>query len=118
MENHSWVKEFPGAIAVCDTRGIIIAMNNRAEEFFQNQGGSRLLGTNVFDCHPEPARSKLEEMMKNPRVNVYTIEKKGRHRLIYQTPWYQDGRYAGFIELVLEIPTPMPHSYGNEGKFF
>ena len=48
-------------------------------------------------------------MMEDPRSNVYTIEKKGRHRLIFHTPWYQDGRYAGFMEFSLEIPDPMPH---------
>ena len=109
MEQAEWIKEFPGAVTVCDTRGIIIALNDQAENAFNSQGGSRLLGANVLDCHPEPARSKLAEMMKNPRLNVYTIEKKGRHRLIYHTPWFQEGRYAGFVELALEIPTPMPH---------
>jgi hypothetical protein len=104
-----WIKEFPGAVTVCDTRGIITALNDQAAAAFKGKVGSRLLDAQVLDCHPEPARSKLEEMMKDPRVNVYTIEKKGRHRLLYQTPWYQDGRYAGFIQLVLEIPTPMPH---------
>jgi hypothetical protein len=48
-------------------------------------------------------------MMQNPRVNVYTIEKRGRRRLIVQTPWFQDGLYAGLIELALEIPDQMPH---------
>ena len=68
-----------------------------------------MVGTNLLDCHPEPARAKLVRMMENPQSNVYTIEKKGRHRLICHTPWYQDGRYAGFIELALEIPDQMPH---------
>jgi transcriptional regulator with PAS, ATPase and Fis domain len=104
-----WIKEFPGAVTVCDTRGIIIALNDQAEKAFQSKGGSRLLGANVLDCHPEPARSKLAEMMENPRLNAYTIEKKGRHRLVYHAPWVQDGRYAGFVEMILEIPDPLPH---------
>ena len=108
-ESTHWIKEFPGAITVCDTQGIITALNDQAEAFFKSQGGRQLLGTNMLDCHPEPARRKLVEMMQNPRVNVYTTEKKGRHRLIYQTPWFQDGLCAGFIELALEIPDPMPH---------
>jgi hypothetical protein len=29
--------------------------------------------------------------------------------LIYQTPTYRDGKYAGFIELSLEIPKEIPH---------
>jgi PAS domain-containing protein len=109
MEHHDWVREFPGAVVVCDTRGIITAMNAQAEEIFKHQGGSGLLGTNVLACHPEPARIKLAEMMEKPRLNVYTTEKKGRHRLIYQAPWYREGAYAGFVELSLEIPAEIPH---------
>jgi hypothetical protein len=48
-------------------------------------------------------------MMLEKRQNIYTIEKNGVKKLIYQTPWYQDGQYAGFIELSLEIPFEMPH---------
>jgi hypothetical protein len=109
MESLDWVEEFPGPITVCDTRGTILSMNKQAAAAYQGQGGRRLIGTNLLDCHPEPARTKLRRMMADPRSNVYTIEKKGRHRLIYHTPWYQDGRYAGFMELALEIPDQMPH---------
>ena len=109
MESANWVKEFPGAITVCDTEGKILSMNDQAVAVFKSQGGRRLVGTNLLDCHPEPARAKLGRMMENPQSNVYTIEKKGRQRLIVQTPWYRDGRYAGFIELSLEIPYQMPH---------
>jgi hypothetical protein len=27
----------------------------------------------------------------------------------HQTPWLKDGRYAGFVEMSLEIPAQMPH---------
>ncbi len=30
-------------------------------------------------------------------------------KLIYQTPWLQDGRRCGMIELALEIPLDAPH---------
>ena len=38
-----------------------------------------------------------------------TFEKNGIKKLIYQSPWYRDGQYAGFVELSLEIPFDMPH---------
>ena len=41
--------------------------------------------------------------------NVYTIEKNGVKKMIFQSPWYKDGIYAGFVELSLEIPFEMPH---------
>jgi PAS domain-containing protein len=109
MSEHLWIKRFPGAITVCDTAGIILEMNEAACEVFRKDGGEKLIGTNLFDCHPEKARSQLEELMAKQQANVYTIEKLGKKKLIYQTPWYQDGQYAGFMELSLVIPEEMPH---------
>ncbi len=40
---------------------------------------------------------------------MYTIEKRGQKKLIYQSPWYQNGQYRGFIELSLELPAETPH---------
>ena len=68
-----------------------------------------MIGTNILDCHPEPARTKLQQMLESGQPNIYTIEKKGKKKLIYQTPWTIDGQYAGFVELGLEIPETMPH---------
>jgi len=105
----AWVEEFAGAVTVCDTEGRIVAMNARAREVFAEDGGEALVGTNVLDCHPEPARSKLAAMMEERRANIYTIEKKGKKKLIYQAPWHEKGAYAGFVELSLEIPWDLPH---------
>jgi transcriptional regulator with PAS, ATPase and Fis domain len=109
MADHSWVQEFPGSITVCDPSGIILEMNDRAVKTFQDQGGRKLIGTNLLDCHPEPARMKTERLLETRRTNVYTIEKGGVKKLIYQAPWSRDGEYAGFVELGLEIPAEMPH---------
>lgn len=108
MEN-SWVKEFPGAVTVCDTDGIITEMNKKAAMVFEEDGGRALIGRNVLDCHPEPARSELADLMKTQKRNIYTIEKNGIKKLIYQSPWYHEGQYAGFIEISIEIPFEMPH---------
>jgi transcriptional regulator with PAS, ATPase and Fis domain len=105
----AWIEGFPGAISVCDRDGIILYLNAQEIEVLAEEGGAALIGTNLLDCHPEPARSKLVEIMKNQQQNVYTIEKKGKKKLIYQTPWYEDGKYAGFVELSLVIPFEMPH---------
>ncbi len=113
MENHSWVQEFAVSITVCDPEGIILEMNDKAIENFQEQGGGKLMGTNLFDCHPEPARTKLKKLMDARQANVYTVEKNGAKRLIYQTPWYRGEKYRGFVELILEIPAQMPHFVRN-----
>ena len=109
MEDHAWIQEFPGAITVCDAEGIILEMNGRAVQAFEDQGGSALVGTNLLDCHPEPSRSKLKRMLDTHQTNVYTIETRGVRKLIYQAPWYRGGKYAGLMELSLEIPASIPH---------
>jgi len=109
MPEHAWVHGFPGAVTVTDAAGVIIEMNEEALEAFRKEGGAKLLGTHVLDCHPEPSRTRLEAMMTGRTKNVYTIEKGGKKKLIYQTPWFKEGRYAGFVELSLEIPFDMPH---------
>ena len=109
MISNEWVEEFPAAITVCDKDGIILELNNRAQETFAADGGTELIGTNVLDCHPEPARSTLQSMLASGKKNVYTIQKAGVRKLIYQAPWYRDGVYAGFAELSLPIPESMLH---------
>lgn len=109
MNYPAWIDGFPGAITVCDREGTILYMNDQALEVLAEDGGMKLLGQNVLDCHPEPSRSKLKMLMNTKQPNVYTIEKKGRKKLIYQSPWYQDSEYAGFVELSLFIPFEMPH---------
>jgi PAS domain-containing protein len=109
MEHRNWIKSFPAAIVVCDERGMIVEMNDQAAESFQKEGGERLIGTNVLDCHPEPSRSKLSEMLTNRTANIYTLEKGGLKKFVYQVPWFQEGKYAGFVELSIPIPFEMPH---------
>ncbi|MBU0508898.1 diguanylate cyclase [bacterium] len=110
MQNNShWSRECAVAITVCDAEGIIIEMNDRAAEVFAKDGGTKLIGTNVLDCHPEPSRSLLVELMANQRTHAYTIEKNGVKKLIYQTPWFENGQFGGLVEFSMEIPYEMPH---------
>ena len=110
MNEYEWIKEFPAAITVCDADGIILEMNDKAAKTFAADGGRKLIGSNMLDCHPEPARTKTERLLSSRERNVYTIEKNGVKKMIYQSPWYKNGEYAGFVELSLEIPFgDMPH---------
>ncbi len=109
MEKYAWLEEFSGSIIVCDPEGIVVEMNEQAATTFKKWGGKQLLGSNLLDCHPEPARSKLKQLMAQHQTNIYTIEKKGDKKLIYQTPWYVKGEYRGFVEMVIDIPASMPH---------
>jgi hypothetical protein len=104
-----WTGSFPGAITVCDRQGIILDMNDQSAEAFSSFGGRERIGENLLDCHPEPSRTKLERMLETGERNVYTIEKNGVKKLVYQVPWFQDGERAGLVELILEIPFELPH---------
>jgi transcriptional regulator with PAS, ATPase and Fis domain len=106
---YEWVSEFPGAVTVCDRAGIILEMNERAAASFAADGGYSLIGSNVLDCHPEPARTKLRQLLETGQSSVYTIEKNGVRKLIFQAPWRKDGEYRGLVELALELPAEMPH---------
>ncbi len=113
--NHAWVQGFEGGITVCDPEGTITEMNDRAAQTYRNIGGRNLLGRNLFDCHPEPARTKLSEIMKNRMTHAYTVEIKGVRKLLYQAPWYENGEYRGFVEISLPLPSHIPH-YNRDQK--
>lgn len=108
--DQSWVKGFPGAITVCDRQGTIVMMNDAAILAYGNSGGDSLIGTNLLDCHPEPARSALVRQFETQRSNVYTIEKGATRKLIFQSPWTTEtGEFGGLVEMSLEIPSDLPH---------
>ncbi len=109
MADNQWVREYKSSIMVCNVDGTILEMNAAAEAAYAGDGGRQLIGTNALDCHPEPARTQFEQMLATREPHIYTIEKRGQKKLIYQTPWYAEGRYAGFIEMQLDLPAEMPH---------
>lgn len=97
------------AVTVCAKDGTILDMNGKSRQTFLKPGREELIGRNLLDCHPEPARTLLVEMLENPRTNVYTVEKEGVEKLIFQCPWYDGDEYAGFMELSMVLPDNMPH---------
>lgn len=109
MTHHAWVDELPASVTVCDRTGVITEMNDRACATFAEDGGSSLIGRNVLDCHPEPARTQLAELLQSGRSNCYTIEKGGKRKLIFQSPWYEKGEYSGLVEISIPLPENMPH---------
>jgi transcriptional regulator with PAS, ATPase and Fis domain len=104
----NYFKETPFAVTVCDKNGKILEMNDKSIKTFVKDGQT-LVGKSLLDCHPEPAKSKLSKMLEEYNVNVYTIEKNGVKKMIYQSPYYDNGDFAGYIELSMEIPFEMPH---------
>ncbi len=109
MTNIDWAKEFPGAVTICDTNGIILYMNKKSEEVNKDFGGKSLIGKSLFDCHQPRSCEIIRQIIATQQANNYTIEKKGKKKFINQSPWYQNGTIAGLVEISLEIPEQMPH---------
>lgn len=102
-----WAEHYPAAVSVCDTQGTIIAMNRLAAEMFAKFGGMQLIGASLFTCHPEPANVMIRQMLAEQRANTYFTEKKGERKLVHQTPWYDQGQFAGLVETVIVLPAEM-----------
>ncbi len=104
-----YFKNLDGAVIVSDKEGTIIYLNEKAVSNFQQEGGRDLIGKKLKDCHGDRSNLKIRDIMTTKEKNVYTIEKKGKKKIIYQTPWYDEAGFAGLVELSLEIPFDMPH---------
>ena len=115
MDKHLWSKNFPAAIIVTDENGIIIEMNNVSIENYRKDGGAGLIGKNLFDCHKEPTLSKVKDLYKTQSLNVYTVTKNGKKKMIYQAPYFVNGKFSGMVEISLPLPDDMPH-YDRDKK--
>ena len=104
-----WIEKLDGNVIVCDENAIVIYMNERAIAAYEKDGGAAIIGQNLMDCHGEASRLKIREIMATHKSNVYTIEKRGKKKIIYQTPWMDGEVFKGIVELSLEIPFDMPH---------
>lgn len=109
MNNFDWAEELNVAVTVCDLDGTVLYMNEKSARTFSKSGGKELVGKSLMGCHSDKSREKIAELMGNASTNAYTIDKNGIKKLIYQTPWFEDGKIKGLVEFSLEIPFEMPH---------
>jgi len=92
------------ATTVCDLDGNVIYQNQRAKQVLGDA-----CGRNLKECHQPASWAKIVEMLSHGSSNAYTIEKGGLRKLIYQTPWYDNGTVAGLVEYSIILPENMPH---------
>lgn len=105
-----WVTGFPGAVTVTGADHTVLYMNDAAAETFKARGGRELVGKNLLSVHNERSQGIIEELLATGGTNVYTIEKNGVKKLIYQSAWRNgQGEIAGLVEASLELPPEMPH---------
>lgn len=103
----NWADHIPHPLTICNDEGVILYMNPESIESFKKDGGADLIGSNLIDCHPEPSKSQLREMLNNKTGQTYTIEKRGQKTLIHQFPWFESGDYMGFMELSIKLPVEL-----------
>jgi transcriptional regulator with PAS, ATPase and Fis domain len=109
MSSLAYFDELPIAVTICDNNGTVLYMNKKSIQTFSKDGGATLIGKSLLECHPEPARIKLMELLEDQKSNTYTIEKNGIKKMIHQTPWFENGNCMGLIEFSFEIPEKFPH---------
>ena len=112
-----WLDQIEVIISNCDEQGITTFINRKGSENFAGSGGYQLIGKSMVDCHPEGSvRKKFVNLLKSQKFNCYTIERKGKKMLVYQTPLFKDEVFVGYNEMILPIPETMPHFVRGSGK--
>lgn len=99
-----WADELDCAVTVCDAEGTVIYQNARSREV---NGDVR--GRSLMPCHNDRSRAIIRRLLAEGGRNVYTIEKRGLRKLIYQTVWRSGGEIRGLVEFSMELPDTMPH---------
>ena len=81
-----WAAEIDGAVPAGDTAGTGLYQNGRP---IAVNGDVR--GRSLLPCHNERSREIIRRLLDEGGRNVYTIEKRGVRKLIYQTVWREKG---------------------------
>ena len=103
-----WAWGMNCAVTVCDADCKIMYMNARARETYAKHGN--LIGSNLIDCHNPRSVEIIRHILATGGQNVYTIEKAGVHKLIFQSAWrLEDGTIGGIVEISIVTPENMPH---------
>ncbi len=108
MKSFNWIASYPHCVTVCDVEGKIIAMNAVSRENFKKYGGEKLIGSSLFDCHPESANTIIRKQLDTELDNTYITQSSDRKRLISQVPWYDGDAFGGMVETIIELPFDIP----------
>jgi len=114
MDQLDYFKGLNLAITISAKDGEVLYQNDSSIEV---NGDVR--GNNMMGCHNERSRQIIKHLLDDAATNVYTISKKGKKKLIYQTPWYEDDAkqvVGGLIEFSIILPDEMPHYDRDQPK--
>ena len=107
MENKDFYKGLNVAVTVSAKEGEILYQNDASIAVNGDARGRDLMG-----CHNPQSQAIIRHLLDDAATNVYTISKKGKRKLIYQTPWYEDDAkqvVGGLVEFSIVLPDDMPH---------
>lgn len=102
--NFDYYKSINISITICDTEGIVVYQNKKSLATFGDK-----VGQSMMPCHQQRSQDIIHHLLDDAATNVYTIDKKGVKKMIYQTPWFEDGVVKGLIEFSIVLPEEMPH---------
>jgi hypothetical protein len=108
MLDKTWMKSLPMNLIVCDKDFVITEMNQQAMERYAAEGGSKLIGKSLLDCHNPESREKIKKIAENCQPNVYYVNKNGVQKLVFQAPIVRNSAFYGLVELVLTLPKDIP----------
>lgn len=96
------------AVTVADEDGRIVFMNDLAVEQYQDRGGERLVGTDLYDCHNPDSRKKIRQLYARYRTGDLAPTRyreargDGLAEGIILIPLVVDGHFRGIAELMWE----------------
>jgi len=79
--------EFPGAVTIADLEGKILYLNQKAAQVLEKEGGFKLIGQNIFNCHKPESKDKIRKIIEEKNQISSII--LGRSR-IYRKPYLSD----------------------------
>ena len=60
----SIIDQDPMPVVICDLNNIIVYMNPAAVENYEDEGGEKLIGLLIFDCHSHASVEKIDRVVK------------------------------------------------------
>lgn len=104
MDILDFFKDINISITISDTKGNVLYMNEKSKSVFGD-----MLGKCMLPCHNQRSQDIIHRLLEKKETNVYTISKNNVNKLIYQTPWYENGDIKGLIEFSIILPEDIPH---------
>ena len=100
----SVLEQDPAPVVLCDTNHTILYMNPAATKRYKNQGGERLVGKSLLECHTPASREIIEKVLdwfrESPNNNIiYEFRNDAENKDVYTVALRDDdGNLIGYYE--------------------